>query len=89
MSGFYRGTAFNHIADLAMALANLAKRVVGHEPPGLRQIELDLLRNLGVVVRNAMAAEDDSKTVVREIAAMVSRYSGGARPRNSAGATLH
>jgi len=81
MSEHYRGTALNHIADLAIALANLARRIAEQGPAALRTIDLQLLRSLGAVIRNAIAAEDESGEAVQEIATMVQHYSGGRHMR--------
>jgi DNA-binding response OmpR family regulator len=84
MSEHYRGTELNHIADLAVALSNLVKRIAEQGPAALRAIDLQLLRSLGAVIRNAIAAEDESGDAVHEIATMVQRYSGGRRLREEA-----
>jgi DNA-binding response OmpR family regulator len=83
MSNHYRGTAFDHIADLAMALANLSRRIAEQAPTGLRQIDLDLLSNLGAVIRSSIAVEEQSDAVIHEIASTVGRYVVKDRPRAS------
>lgn len=64
----YAGSAFAHIADLALALANLAKRVAEQNSDGLTQVERDLLANLGEVIRRSVAAETRSADFGQEIA---------------------
>lgn len=52
----YRGTPFAHIADLAVALADLARRIASRNPADLRQVDLEPLAQLGEVIRRAVAA---------------------------------
>ncbi len=74
LSGHYRGSDLDHIADLALALAKLAKRIGRHAASGPPEIDLDLLRHLGDVVRGSMRSESGSQPVVREIATLVDRH---------------
>jgi DNA-binding response OmpR family regulator len=60
LSERYRGTAFAHIAELAVALANLAKHIASKHPGELRAMDLDPLSNLGEIIRRAVAAEEHS-----------------------------
>ena len=81
MSDHYRNTPLNHIADLAQALSNLVRRIAEQGgPAALRQIDLELLRSLGGVIRNAIAAEDESSAAVHEIASMVQTYTASKKP---------
>lgn len=63
----YAGSAFAHIADLALALANLAKRIAEQNAEGLTQVERDLLANLGEVIRRSVAAETRSADFGQEV----------------------
>ncbi len=58
LSQRYRGTAFAHIAELAVALANLAGRIASKSPNELRAVDLAPLSNLGEVIRRAVSAEE-------------------------------
>jgi DNA-binding response OmpR family regulator len=58
MSERYRGTAFANIAELAQALANLAKRIATSNPDQLRTLDFDPLSRLGEVLRRSLAAEE-------------------------------
>jgi DNA-binding response OmpR family regulator len=77
ISRHYRDTDLDHVADLALALANLARRTAAQAPDSLRPIDFDLLRNLGSVIRGAILAADESKSAVHDIAAMVDHYNVG------------
>jgi response regulator RpfG family c-di-GMP phosphodiesterase len=81
----YAGSAFSHIADLAMALANLARRIADQGGAGLTQVELDLLANLGEVIRRSVAAETRSADVGHDVVAPVQAY---ADPRGMAEAAV-
>jgi DNA-binding response OmpR family regulator len=81
MSGHYRAGGQGHIADLAQALARLAERIAERRPPEPSRVDLDLLNQLGGVVRGAMAVEAGAQTTIQEIAAMVDRYAGGTAAR--------
>jgi len=89
MSSHYRGGPYDHIADLAMALANLAKKIADQAPAGLRQLDLDLLRNLGSVIRSSIAAEEESNAVVHEIAVTVEKFIGEGKLKAVPGTTKH
>jgi hypothetical protein len=54
----YRGSAYAHIGELAVALANLARRISTRNPGELRSVDLDPLSNLGEVIRRSIAAEE-------------------------------
>jgi len=84
MADHYRNSPLHHIADLALALSNLVKRIAEQGPAALRAIDLQLLRSLGLVIRNAIAAEDESGATVQEIATMVDSYTGGRPARKAA-----
>jgi DNA-binding response OmpR family regulator len=86
MSGHYRSAGFAHIADLAKALAKLARRIGQQKPPEPTQTDRDLLNQLGIVIQGAMTSAEGSKATIQEIAAMVDRYAGGSTPR---AATYH
>lgn len=88
MSSHYRGTSYDHIADLAVALAGLAKRIAGQDPPGMGRVDADLLANLGAAIRGFIASENESGEVVREIAVTVKRFVGKAKPATGS-STLH
>ncbi len=81
MSGHYRSAGFPHIADLAKALAKLARRIGQQQPPEPTQTDRDLLNQLGTVIKGAMGSAEGSKATIQEIAAMVDRYAGGSAVR--------
>jgi len=54
----YSGTAYAHIGELAVALANLARRISTRDPGELKSVDLDPLSNLGEVIRRSIAAEE-------------------------------
>ena len=58
LSQRYRGTAYAHIAELAVALADLAARIATKAPQELRTVDLAPLSTLGEVIRRAVAAEE-------------------------------
>ncbi|HEY1722503.1 MAG TPA: response regulator [Magnetospirillaceae bacterium] len=58
LSQRYRGTAYAHIAELAVALADLASRIATKAPQELRSIDLAPLSDLGEIIRRAVAAEE-------------------------------
>ncbi len=58
LSTRYRGTAYAHIGELAVALANLARRVANRNPRDLHRGDLEPLSNLGEVIRRSIAAEE-------------------------------
>jgi hypothetical protein len=58
LSQRYRGTAFAHIAELAVALAKLAGRIATKSPDELRAVDLAPLSNLGEIIRRAVSAEE-------------------------------
>jgi DNA-binding response OmpR family regulator len=89
MSIHYRGGPYDHIADLAMALANLSKKIADQAPAALRQIDLDLLSNLGSVIRSSIAAEEESNAVVHEIAVTVEKFIGDSKPKLVTTSTKH
>lgn len=89
MHRHYAGSAFAHIADLALALANLAKRIADQDGAGLTQVELDLLANLGEVISRSVAAENRSADVTHEAAAIVQGYAGPAGMAEASMLTKH
>lgn len=80
----YAGSSYAHIADLALALVNLSKRVAEQSAGGLTQVELNLLGNLGEAIRRAVAAESRSVGVTQEIAATVQRFADSPHSRPDA-----
>ncbi len=58
LSTRYRGTAYAHIGELAVALANLARRIANRNPRDLHPGDLEPLSNLGEVIRRSIAAEE-------------------------------
>ncbi|HEY1719919.1 MAG TPA: hypothetical protein VGG27_01645 [Magnetospirillaceae bacterium] len=89
MSGHYRSAGHSHIADLAQALSTLAARIAERQPPEPTNVDLDLLNQLSVVVRGAMASETGAKATIQEIAAMVERYAGGTGFKAARKTTYH
>jgi len=54
----YRGTPYAHIGELAVALANLARRIATRNPGDLGRLDLDPLSNLGEVIRRSISSEE-------------------------------
>ncbi len=84
LSQRYRGTAYAHIAELAIALAKLAERIAGKKPDELRAVDLAPLSSLGEVIRRAVSAEermnDDERELV-SVAGAVANDRRGERDR--------
>jgi len=77
-----RGTA-DHLADLAASLKSLALRMAASSSPEQR-VHLELLANMGEVVRLSADGNDRSAEIIQQIAETVSRFSGkpAAAPRS-------
>jgi DNA-binding response OmpR family regulator len=81
ISSHYHSAAYTHIAKLALALSKLADKIAQQSSASPSQVEVSLLRHLGVVVKRTMESEHGASSVVEEIAIMVDRFASGAVPR--------
>jgi response regulator RpfG family c-di-GMP phosphodiesterase len=82
LSQRYRGTAYAHIAELAIALAQLAERIASKQPDELRAVDLAPLSNLGEIIRRAVSAEErDGEQVLDRMPGVVANDRRSERDR--------